>query len=269
MAVHTAVRGGDTDRPADVTADLERGHPRRESSRASASAAARRAAEIPGVARTPVHGAVGLPVPERHRNVRLPEQAGAGGEHQAGDRPVVRRAIAPQRLDASRLRQSRHLRRLLERHRQPEQRTALSGRPRLVSACSRFQGTLWGTQRNRVEHAVVTVDPREVHLDQLDRTGHPRLERGQHLRGGAERPDLIAHLTTPPLATPTVGAVGRQRRGAMCRAAVRVLVAPRTRPMWRRRVRDRSSPRRTRGSPARRSETSPRPAGAGLRRRRR
>ena len=106
-------------------------------------------------------------------------------------------SVVLERHDAGRLRQARDLCRLLERHRQPEQRARLAGRAQLVGTAGRLERALGRAHRDRVQRLVELVDAGEVHLDELDRADLLRVERREHLDGGAEGTDLVAHGAYP------------------------------------------------------------------------
>src|SRR5207342_525309 len=124
--VDAAVGGGHADRSADVAADLEWRHARGKGGRAATGASTGSASEIPRVVRAPVDLAVGLPVGDRFRDVRLTEQARARIEDRAGNWAVACGPVIAQRWDPGRLREAGDLSRLLQRHGQAEERFSLA-----------------------------------------------------------------------------------------------------------------------------------------------
>src|SRR4029077_4230854 len=106
---------------------------------------------------------------ERDGDVRLAEQGRASGEHTASDGSVALGSMVLEHLDPCRLRQALRLGRLLQGHRDTEQRTALAAGTRLVGSTRCLEGTLRSAHRDRIERLVVLVDAGEVHLSELDR----------------------------------------------------------------------------------------------------
>jgi len=197
VAVDAAEGGGHTDRAADVAAELKRGESGGERSRATAGGAARRARQVPRIVRPPVDRVGRLPVRQHLGHVRLGHHDCARALHAGGHGRIVLRAEVLPRGHPNRGSQATDVDGLLQRHRQAAKRRVITACPPRVGGLGLAARALEVGLDDGIQLGVVALDALLVQLEQLN-GGHPaRTKRSEHLHGGRERVDGVAHDVVP------------------------------------------------------------------------
>ena len=155
--------------------------PGRQGRRAPAAASARGVAGVPGIVGAPMNRVVRLPVRERGRHVRLPEQDRTGRARTGSGGRIVRRHEALPLGNAARGGEPRDVDRLLQGDRQAEERAGLAARRGEVGGLGLGAGALEVPDDDGVQRAVIPLDPADVEVRQLARADPPGPQVGQQL----------------------------------------------------------------------------------------
>ncbi len=188
MGVDAAVKRRHPQRAADIGAERERAIARGERRRRSAGRAARRAAEIEGVVGGAVDVVIALPVAEPDRHVGFAEDDAAGILHARDRQRVLRRLEILLRRKSPGRGQACDVVGFLDRHRQAEQGPGLAARQRGVGGPCRLERALEIAHADRIDLAVMPLDPADRVLRQFDRRNCLRLQRRRQFDRGLETP---------------------------------------------------------------------------------
>src|SRR5437763_541532 len=241
-AAQAAARRRDADRPAAVGGVRHREHPRRHRGRRAAAGAARRAVEVPRVARRAVAqvlrdreraelGRVGAPA---QHEARAPERLRGQLALGADARGAAARAVGH--------RPARHRREVLDRDRHAEERRVVTAGQRLVGMARGVARRVVIAPDDRVDIAVARVDRLQAGVQQLDGGQLAAAQRGGELEGGGGRLDVhgakikvpgtfIYGGAPPPSPPPTVSVPWpSSRRSSRRSRLMRTLTSATTRP---------------------------------------
>ncbi|CAM5251448.1 hypothetical protein SXANM310S_00044 [Streptomyces xanthochromogenes] len=158
-------------RSGEVGADGQRAEPGRQGRGRSAGGSTRRTTVIPGVVGGAVDPVEGLDVLQPHGHVGLAEHDRARGLEPGDLYRVLGRQVVAVRRHAPSGGQSGDVVRLLDRHRDAEQRSDVAAGACLVRVTCRGPGAVEVRHTDRVDRLVVPLDARDRFIGQL-RRGH-------------------------------------------------------------------------------------------------
>ncbi len=169
-AVYPAEVGGDAGAAAKVAGQPERRTPGRDDRRLAATAATRRAVEVPRVVRSPVHWIVGLPAGEGLDDVRLAEHDRARSPERGDQRTFIVVDVPDSLAGPERGLGAGDAVLLLDGDRNAVQRADLvTARECRVGGCRLFAGLVEQPNHHRVQVLVDLLDAPNVSVDDLDR----------------------------------------------------------------------------------------------------
>ncbi len=184
--------GRDANRSADVGADLERGEPGRDRGRRTTRRPAGHVVDVPRVVRRPEELVVGLVVAGPTGDVGLAEHDGAGVLQPRDGRCVLRGDVVGELDRAARRADALDLDRVLDRDREPVERSApLAAYGLGVGAVRLGPGPIEVERHHRVDGAVQPVDARCEELQQLPARDLAVADRGGLLGGGCGGEALV------------------------------------------------------------------------------